>query len=46
MTKTEALTILRNLLIRDADCRCGNLDLTKEEIEAIKFFTEWKLGDI
>jgi hypothetical protein len=46
MNEAEAIAILKALLNRDADCRCGNMQLTDREIEAIKFFTEWKLGDI
>lgn len=32
----QAVFILRRLLVRDADCRDGNFDITEQEKEAIQ----------
>jgi hypothetical protein len=37
MAKERALEILKVLLARTADCRCGNYDLSQEEVRAIQF---------
>lgn len=36
MTIAEAAKTLEILLVRDADCRCGNLTLELQEVLAIK----------
>jgi len=34
--RLECFVVLKNLLDRDADCRCGNIQLDEFEIKAIK----------
>jgi hypothetical protein len=36
MTLAQAETLIQALLLRDADCRCGNFALSDEEREAMK----------
>lgn len=33
---THHAIVIRNLLSRDADCRCGNMRLTEREIESLE----------
>lgn len=44
MTLSEATKILENLPNREADCRCGNIQITKEETLAIKVVTAFLDG--
>ncbi len=37
MDLKRALEVLRILLQRTADCRCGNYELSREEVKAIQF---------
>ena len=35
MTKKQAITILQTLIHGDADCRCGNMTIGNDELEAL-----------
>ena len=40
MTYWEALDVIKALLTRDADCRCGNHTITEEDKKAIEIILD------
>lgn len=41
MKVMDAVVVLRELATRDADCRCGGKEISKEEVEALRIAADY-----